>query len=677
MKSILVNFQNLRLALSLGLTLCSANVLWSAPSIQSIDVSPNPLISGETFVIVVTGSPDATQATATVDFHPRQSRSLEVPLTKQGAVFTGSGVVPTDFRLNSHMDEAKVKVVLFDSAGHRAEEVVHVDVNAPTISAVFAAGTLTVTGDNEDNALTVSRDTAGTILVFVNGASFTISGGVPTVTNTSLIRILGLSGNDVLLVDDTNGPMPPANLLGGEGNDTLTGSASDDLLDGGPGNDTLFGRDGHDRLLGGTGNDILIGGRGDDEIFGGDGDDQIVWNPGDGSDLVEGEGGVDTLLFIGANVSEIVDLSANGARLRFFRNVANITMDCDGVEQVIFRALGGADQVTVNDLTGTQVTNVVVDLFGTAGTGDGQRDSVLVNGTETNDIISVTGSTNGVSVFGLTATVTVLGGEKDLDELIIDGRGGVDVIDASAVQAGAIGLTINGGRGNDVLIGGEGDDVFIWNPGDGSDVVEGEGGQDTLLFNGANIAETIDVSANGQRLRFSRNVANIVMDCDGIEIVQFNALGGGDIITVNELTGTTVKAINLDLAAPAASGIGDNAADTIIVNGTSGDDVVTIASTSTGVSVFGFSAVVSIVGSEPALDQLIVRLLAGDDVAEASALQAGVIQLTLDGGPGDDVLIGSAGADTLLGNDGDDVLRGGPGLDILDGGPGNNVLIQD
>ena len=166
----------------------------------------------------------------------------------------------------------------------------------------------------------------------------------------------------MLLVDDSNGPMPPANLQGGEGDDTLTGSASDDELDGGPGNDTLRGGGGDDRLFGGPGDDILFGGRGDDVIFGGEGDDQIVWNPGDGSDVVEEKGGEDTLLFKGANIDEIVDLSANGQRLRFFRNVANITMDCDGVERVIFHALGGADQVTVNDLTGTQVTNVVIDL---------------------------------------------------------------------------------------------------------------------------------------------------------------------------------------------------------------------------------------------------------------------------------------------------------------------------
>ena len=52
------------------------------------------------------------------------------------------------------------------------------------------------------------------------------------------------------------------------------------------------------------------------------------------------------------------------------------------------------------------------------------------------------------------------------------------------------------------------------------------------------------------------------------------------------------------------------------------------------------------------------------------------LQLTADGGAGDDVLIGSAGNDTLPGGAGDDVLIGGPGQDILDGGTETTSLIQ-
>ena len=105
----------------------------------------------------------------------------------------------------------------------------------------------------------------------------------------------------------------------------------------------------------------------------GNGDDTFVWDPGDGSDIVEGQNGADTMLFNGAGGPEQVDLSANGNRLRFFRTQGTITMDTAGVERVDFNALGGADLVTVNDLSGTDVSKVNVDLAGALGgaTGDG------------------------------------------------------------------------------------------------------------------------------------------------------------------------------------------------------------------------------------------------------------------------------------------------------------------
>ena len=88
--------------------------------------------------------------------------------------------------------------------------------------------------------------------------------------------------------------------------------------------------------------------------------------------------------------------------------------------------------------------------------------------------------------------------------------------------------SLDGNGGNDRALLGAGDDVFVWDPGDGSDVVEGEAGADTMRFNGANIAEQVDLSANGNRLRFFRTQANITMDTAGVERVDFNALGGAD-----------------------------------------------------------------------------------------------------------------------------------------------------
>ena len=130
----------------------------------------------------------------------------------------------------------------------------------------------------------------------------------------------------------------------------------------------------------------------------------------------------------GAGAAEKVDLTANGNRLRFTRDVASITMDTHGVERVDFNALGGADVVFVSDLTGTGVTDVNVDLAGTLGgaTGDGQADSVIVDGTNGNDTINVRGDASGVAVSGLAALVAIQHQEPNdglaVDESILTGE---------------------------------------------------------------------------------------------------------------------------------------------------------------------------------------------------------------------------------------------------------------
>ena len=72
---------------------------------------------------------------------------------------------------------------------------------------------------------------------------------------------------------------------------------------------------------------------------------------------------------------------------------------------------------------------------------------------------------------------------------------------------------------------GDGDDTFVWNPGDGSDTVEGQAGFDTLQFNGSNVGENIDISANGGRVALFRDVGNVTMDLNGIERIQLACLG--------------------------------------------------------------------------------------------------------------------------------------------------------
>src|SRR5262245_41085458 len=282
----------------------------------------------------------------------------------------------------------------------------------PAVTAVFnpGLGTLTVFGDSSDNEIVISRDALG--VISVNGEdplAGGILGGFPTVFNTRSISAFGLGGNDTIRLDETTGPLPGAQRFGGSGNDTLTGGSGQDALHGQDGNDSLSGGagddfllgqsgadvmsggDGVDQMCGGAGDDMADGGRGGDVAFLGDGDDLFVWDPGEGSDRVEGEAGFDTMLFNGSGADEVFAASANGARLRFTRDVGNIVMDTDGVERVDLEAPGGADTVTLNGLTGTAVQELRIDLEAVKGGGaaDDKVDRVILNGTNGADFVTV------------------------------------------------------------------------------------------------------------------------------------------------------------------------------------------------------------------------------------------------------------------------------------------------
>src|SRR5215212_6470042 len=221
-------------------------------------------------------------------------------------------------------------------------------VPAVTASFLAASGTLTVFGDALDNTITVSRDAAGKILV--NGGAVAVTGGTPTVANTSLIQVFGLGGNDTITLVEANGALPKANLFGGAGNDTLTGGSGGDMLFGQSNNDTLLGKGGFDFLFGGSENDTLTGGDGDDQLFGESGSDRMIWNPGDDTDLNEGGDGTDTIEVNGGNGDETFTTTANGTRVRFDRTApAPFSLDIGTAEKLALNANGGDDTFTAGN----------------------------------------------------------------------------------------------------------------------------------------------------------------------------------------------------------------------------------------------------------------------------------------------------------------------------------------
>jgi len=389
---------------------------------------------------------------------------------------------------------------------------------------------------------------------------------------------------------------------------------------------------------------------------------------------VEGQAGTDTLAFDGANVNENVDISANGARVLFTRDVANIVMDLNDVEHIQFKALNGFDHVAVHDLTGTGVTQVAIDLAGAGNpaAGDGTADSVSVDGTNANDQINVALVGAAVAVTGTFAPVTIDHADA-FDTLVVNGFVGDDVINAAKLPATAMQLTLDGGAGNDtligglgndVLLGGAGDDAFRWKSGDGSDVIEGQDGFDTLDVTGSNAVETFDLLANGGRALLFHSAGGEVLDVNDVERVQLKALGGADHIAVHDLTGTDITQVAIDLAPTPNGATGDGKVDTVTLDGAAGNDIVHLSLVGDEIAIDGLAAQVTIDHADKS-DLLVVNGSSGFDFIDASGLAAGHVALQLFGGDDADVIIGSGG---------NDIITGGAGNDELDGGGGNDAF---
>ncbi len=383
---------------------------------------------------------------------------------------------------------------------------------------------------------------------------------------------------------------------------------------------TVRGGVGDDTLTGGSGPETFDGGPGEDVAQLGGGSDVFIWDFGGESDFVEGGDGIDTVRINGSNAAEAFTVTANGTRVRFDRlNPVPFALDIGACEQLVLSANGGNDNLAC---TGNLAALIQITADGGAG------DDTLLG-------------SNGADV--------LLGGDDD------------DFID--------------GNQGADIALLGAGDDTFQWDPGDGSDAVEGQAGHDIVTFNGSNAAEIFEFAANGARLRFTRNIGNIVIDGEDVEQFDLRTLGSADAVTVNSLSGTDVTAINVELAGTIGGGGGDAQPDSVIVNATSESDTLTVAGSGTAATLAGMTAILNITSAEAALDRITINALGGDDVVSASGLAAGVVALTLNGGLGDDELLGSAGGDQLNGDDDNDTITGGPGGDTVLLGAGADAFI--
>ena len=320
----------------------------------------------------------------------------------------------------------------------------------PAVMALFSTGILTVTGDAAANNIVVSADVNGNLQVTNNAQNVQIQSifGTPNKASLQLINVDAKGGNDMITLDtslntlDANGKLayaPNAVLMGGAGNDFLNPLIGGFVGGLPPQGAPLPPIVGNVVQMGGSGDDFLNSGFGNDIMLGEGGNDTLQWLPGTLIDHYDGGAGFDTGVVVG-NDTAIPDFATpdpndtsnadkflltkdpnNPGGVLFQRtNLVPFFITMDNVENVTMRTGAGNDTITIGDLSGTDVKQVVAE----GGLGD-------------------------------------------------------DIIDGSAQASATIKLTLRGNDGNDMLTGGAGQDVL--DGGAGNDTLDGKGGKDTVL----------------------------------------------------------------------------------------------------------------------------------------------------------------------------------------------------
>ena len=448
-------------------------------------------------------------------------------------------------------------------------------------------------------------------------------------------------------------------ILGGAGNDTLSGGAGDDTL--------IAPKGGNDTLSGGAGNDTIRKGAfltAADKIDGGSGADQM-WITGDYSHgltfsattmvnvetLVLGAGYSYTLTTNNATVAAGQTLTVDGSALgAAFAVTFDGSAETDG--KFVLQGGAGKDSLTggAGDDTvsgGTGDDTLVANNGGndTVRGGDG-NDTIRmgaaltaadsIDGGTGNDTVWLYGNYTGL-IFSATTMVNVetiiLGSSHSYtlttnaatvaagETLTVNGSalkaGDVFVFDGSAETDGR--FTLLGGSGNDVLTGGADADHFDLTKG-GNDAANGGAGDDTFAV-GATLS-----------------VADKIDGGTGTDKVTLN----GDYSAGLTFSATTM--VNVE---------------TLQLLGTHGYTLTTSDAT------VGTGQVLAVIG----------KTLTHGLTFDGSAEQDGSFVVT--GGKSDDTLIGGARGDTLSGGAGNDTIMGGGGGDILSGGSGHNSFVYN
>lgn len=235
------------------------------------------------------------------------------------------------------------------------------------------------------------------------------------------------------------------------------------------------------------------------------------------------------------------------------------------------------------------------------------------------------------------------------------GHGG-DVIHLADTEYILGDITIEGGAGNDILLGNSGDDTI--NGRDGNDIIEGGPGSDLLSGGAGN--DTISGGTGADYLRGEADNDVLKFSVDGAFTADYLAFNIGSPGVAGTEEYVLVEGSNLSLD------VFDGGAgfDTLAMTG--GDDTFFLDDPFHD---FHANAMSLRLASVEQIDAG-----AGNDVIDLTHDTLAYGSITINGGDGDDHLWSSSGNDVLNGGNGGDHLAGGFGHDQLNGDDGDDSL---
>jgi Ca2+-binding RTX toxin-like protein len=458
--------------------------------------------------------------------------------------------------------------------------------------------------------------------------------------------------------DNIQGDDEDNELSGGEGNDVLGGLNGDDLL---------FGQGGNDLLLGFFGRDTLLGGEGSNTLRGEEGNDLLIADGFTTFDNMFGGAGFDTAAFDQFEAG----LTINGSQV--FAGAVQIA-SLDGIEQVVGGT--GNDEVTLSapnpaDPSSREFLQVYAY---TGGLDEVAGTSVFLGGRNTLSFTQFDAAMHVRMASGIARTddATTITGDGtrravlfDDIHVVVGSRYG-DYLEGDVMRPLGQTATVSelqGGDGNDTLVGLGGDTVLIGGAGD--DLIRIFVPQ----FSPTVLPPIFFYAADGG---------------DGVDSLQIDGLTGWDIdltlsysnlffVGIENFIGSTGDDTLTGDAG--ANGFRGGLGNDVFFSG-DGDDTLTYAS---GIDAFtGGAGIDTLDLSEftSAVAVGLADLLATARTNDTPTATGGVFR-TIVTAPGGDVegVLGTGFNDSISGNALNNILAGGLGNDTLRGGAGNDLLI--